>query len=433
MAGKPASFQWTHLYKQLYVQVLVAMVVGVLLGYFYPDLGVRMQPLANAFIKLIRAVVAPVIFVTVVTGIARMGNLRKTGQIGVRALIYFEVISTLALIIGLTVGNVVEPGMGMHINPASLDASSLSGIVDATKSTGIVGFFMGMVPRSLVGVFVDGDILPLLVVSVLFGFALANMGASGESLIQIIDDLTGVLFGIVRIVMYLAVPAAFGAMAFTVGGFGVETLGNFAEVVLVVLLTSLFFVVLVLGGVAHLFGLQLWKIIRYFKEELLIAFSATSGEAMLPRAIVKLEKLGCPKDVVGLVLPTGFSFNMDGTAIYMTTGLLFIAQALDIPLTLGDQITILLIMLFTSKGAAGVTGGGFVALAATMPVVSAVPVAGLMLLVGIDRPMAQIRAAINLFGNIFATMVVAKWVGELDEQQSWAELDRGSNETSRKG
>lgn len=423
----PTGFQWRKLFRQLYFQVLVAMVAGILLGWLWPELGAKMQPLANAFIKLIKAVVAPVIFVTVVSGIAKMGDLGKTGKVGIRALIYFEVVSTIALVMGFVVGNLVEPGKGMHIDPSTLDISSLGGMVNTSVSGGgIVDFLMGIIPRSLVGVFVDGDILPLLVVSVLFGFALANMGKPGQRLIGIIDDLTHVLFGIVRIVMYLAVPAAFGAMAFTIGGFGAETLANFAKVILAVFISSIFFVIVVFGGISRLFGLHLWKIIRYFKEELLIAFGATSGEAMLPRAIVKLERLGCPRDVVGLVLPTGFSFNMDGTAIYMTTGILFIAQAMDVPLSFADQAVILLIMLFTSKGAAGVTGGGFVALAATLPAVPAIPIAGLMLLVGIDRPMSQIRAVTNLFGNIFATMVVAKWVGQLDETVSNAELDKGS-------
>lgn len=423
---KTAAPPRQSLFRQLYFQVLVAMVAGVLLGWLWPELGAKMQPLANAFIKLIKAVVAPVIFVTVVSGIAKMGDLRKTGKVGVRALIYFEVVSTIALVMGFAVGNWVEPGKGMHIDPATLDISSLGGIVNTAGSGSLVDFFMGVIPRSLVGVFVDGEILPLLVVSILFGFALANLGKPGERIIGIVDDLTHALFAIVRIVMYLAVPAAFGAMAFTVGGFGAETLGNFLKVILAVFLSSVIFVIVIFGGISRLLGLRLWKIVRYFKEELLIAFGATSGEAMLPRAIAKLDKLGCSKDVVGLVLPTGFSFNMDGTAIYMSTGILFIAQAMDVPLSFADQAVILLIMLFTSKGAAGVTGGGFVALAATLPAVPAIPIAGLMLLVGIDRPMSQVRAVTNLFGNIFATVAVAKWVGQLDEVKSEIELEKGS-------
>ena len=411
------------LIRKLYVQVLIAIVLGVLLGQFYPSLGVAMKPLGDAFIALIRSVVPVVIFATVVVGIAKMGDMRQVGRVGVRALIYFEVVSTLALVIGLAVGNIIRPGAGMHIDPASLDAKAVAGYVSSAKSMTIVDFLMGMIPTNMVGAVANGEIMPVLVTAVLFGFALCHMGERGVRLVALIDDFTHVLFGIVRIVMYVAPLAAFGAMAFTVGKFGFATLANLGQVIATVYATSILFAVIVFGLIARIFGLRLWKIIRYFRDELLIAFSATSGEAMIPRSIVKLEAMGCSKEVVGLVLPTGFSFNMDGTAIYMGTAVLFIAQATDIRLSIGQQLAMLFVMLFTSKGAAGITGGGFVALAATMPVLGVLPIGGLALLLGIDRFMAEIRAVTNLFGNIFATVVVAKWVGGLDEDRARAVLE----------
>ncbi len=410
-------------FTRLYVQVLIGIVVGVLLGRYFPALGVEMKPLGDGFITLIRAVVPPIIFATVVVGIAKMGDLRQVGLVGVRALIYFEVVSTLALLVGLAVGNVFQPGAGMHIDPASLDTKAVAGYVSSARSMTIADFLIKMIPTNMVGAIASGDIMPVLVMAVLFGFALCRMGERGRRLVELIDDFTHALFGVVRIVMYLAPIAAFAAMAFTIGKFGFGTLASLGKVIASVYLTSLVFVLLGFGLIARLFGLRLWKIIRYFKDELLVAFSATSGEAMIPRSIVKLEAMGCSKEVVGLVLPTGFSFNMDGTAIYMTTAVLFIAQAVDIKLTIGQQLTMLFVMLFTSKGAAGVTGGGFVALAATMPALGILPIGGLALLLGVDRFMAEIRAVTNLFSNIFATVVVAKWVGGLDVAQSRRVLD----------
>jgi aerobic C4-dicarboxylate transport protein len=412
--------------RRLYVQVLIAIALGILLGQFFPHIGVKMKPFSDGFIMLIRAVVPLIIFATVSVGIAKMGDMRRVGVVGVRAIIYFEIVSTLALFIGLAVGNLLQPGAGLHIDPATLDSKAVGSYVAGAKSLTIVELLMKMIPHNLVGALAEGQILPVLVMGVLFGFALCHMGARAERLVSLIDDFTHVLFGIVRIIMYVAPLAAFGAMAFTVGKFGFHALTNLGWLLLSVYTTSVLFVLIGFGLIARLFGLRVLKILRYFKDELLIAFSATSGEAMIPRAIVKLERMGCSQEVVGLVLPTGFSFNTDGTAIYMTMAVLFISQATDIHLSLGQQLTMLFVMLFTTKGAAGVAGAGFVALAATMPALGILPVGGLALLLGVERFMSEIRAVTNLFSNIFATVVIARWMGELDSSRLDAVLDSDS-------
>jgi aerobic C4-dicarboxylate transport protein len=410
--------------RKLYVQVLIAIAVGILLGHFYPSLGVDMKPISDGFITLIRAVVPVIIFATVAAGIAKMGDMRRVGIVGLRAIIYFEVVSTLALLVGLGVGNWLQPGAGLHIDPAHLDEKAVAGFVTSAKSLTVVDFLMKMIPHNMVGAVAQGDLLPVLVMSVLFGFALIHMGERGQRLVGVIDDFTHALFGVVRIVMYVAPLAAFAAMAFTIGKFGFGMLASLGKLLASVYLTSILFVLIGFGLIARLFGLRVLKILRYFKDELLIAFSATSGEAMIPRSIVKLERMGCSEETVGLVLPTGFSFNTDGTAIYMTMAVLFIAQATDIQLSLGQQLTMLFVMLFTSKGAAGVAGAGFVALAATMPTLGILPVGGLALLLGVERFMSEIRAVTNLFSNIFATVVVARWMGELDDERLRLVLDR---------
>jgi Na+/H+-dicarboxylate symporter len=343
-----------------------------------------------------------------------MGDMRRVGVVGLRAIIYFEIVSTLALFIGLVVGNVVQPGAGLHIDPAHLDEKAIAGYVTSAKSLTIVDFLIKMIPTNLVGAVAQGDILPVLVMAVLFGFALCHMGERGQRLVALIDDFTQALFGVVRIIMYVAPLAAFA-------GFGM--LASLGQLLASVYLTSILFVLIVLGLIARIFDLSVWKIIRYFKDELLIAFSATSGEAMIPRSIAKLERMGCSQETVGLVLPTGFSFNTDGTAIYMTMAVLFIAQATDIHLTTGQQLTMLFVMLFTSKGAAGVAGAGFVALAATLPALGILPVSGLALLLGVERFMSEIRAVTNLFSNIFATVVISRWMGELDDGRLSRVLD----------
>ncbi|MGH7116953.1 MAG: C4-dicarboxylate transporter DctA [Stellaceae bacterium] len=409
--------------QKLYVQVLIAIAVGILLGQFFPHLGVKMKPFSDGFIALIRAVVPLIIFATVAAGIAKMGDMRRVGVVGLRAIIYFEVVSTLALFIGLGVGNLLKPGAGLHIDPASLSDKTVAGYVAGAKSLTIVDLLAKMVPHNMVGALAGGEILPVLVLGVLFGFALCHLGARGEQLTSLIDDFTHVLFGMVRIIMYVAPLAAFGAMAFTVGKFGFHALTSLGQLLLSVYVTSILFAVVGFGLIARLFGLRVLKIIRYFKDELLIAFSATSGEAMIPRAMAKLERMGCSQEVVGLVLPTGFSFNTDGTAIYMTMAVLFISQATGIHLSFGQQLTMLFVMLFTTKGAAGVAGAGFVALAATLPALGILPVGGLALLLGVERFMSEIRAVTNLFSNIFATVVIAKWMGELDDHRLQMVLD----------
>jgi len=414
-------------FRKLYVQVLIAIAIGILLGAFYPGLAVDMKPISDGFIMLIRSVVPLIIFATVAVGIAKMGDMRRVGVVGLRAIIYFEVVSTLALLVGLAVGNLLQPGAGLHIDPAHLDDKAIAGYVTSAKSLTIVDFLMKMIPTNMVGAVAQGDLLPVLVISVLFGFALIHMGERGQRLVGVIDDFTHALFGIVRIIMYVAPLAAFAAMAFTIGKFGFGMLPSLGKLLASVYLTSILFVLVGFGVIARLFGLRVLKIIRYFKDELLIAFSATSGEAMIPRSIVKLERLGCSEETVGLVLPTGFSFNTDGTAIYMTMAVLFIAQATDIQLTIGQQLTMLFVMLFTAKGAAGVAGAGFVALAATMPALGILPVGGLALLLGVERFMSEIRAVTNLFSNIFATVVVARWMGELDEERLRLVLDGDSD------
>jgi aerobic C4-dicarboxylate transport protein len=403
--------------RKLYVQVLIAIGAGILLGHFYPSLGIEMKPISDGFIRLIRAVVPPIIFATVAVGIAKIGDMRRVGVVGLRAIIYFEVVSTLALLIGLAVGNLIQPGAGLHIDPAHLDEKAVAGYVTSAKSLTIVDFLIKMIPTNLVGAIAEGEILPVLVMAVLLGFALCHMGERGQRLAGLIDDFTHALFGIVRIVMYVAPLAAFGAMAFTIGKFGFGMLGSLGWLLASVYLTSILFVLVVLGLIARIFDLSVWKIIRYFKDELLIAFSATSGEAMIPRSIAKLERMGCSQETVGLVLPTGFSFNTDGTAIYMTMAVLFIAQATDIQLSTGQQLTMLFVMLFTTKGAAGIAGAGFIALAATLPALGILPVGGLALLLGVERFMSEIRAVTNLFSNIFATVVIARWMGELDDNR----------------
>jgi aerobic C4-dicarboxylate transport protein len=414
--------------RKLYVQVLIAIAVGILLGHFYPSLAVEMKPLSDGFITLIRAVVPVIVFATIAVGIAKMGDMRRVGLVGLRALIYFEIVSTFALAVGLIVGNLLQPGAGLHIDPATLDEKAVASYVTGAKSLTIIDFLMKMIPANMVGAVAQGDLLPVLVMAVLFGFALCHMGERGQRLVGVIDDFTHALFGVVRIIMYVAPLAAFGAMAFTIGKFGFGMLASLGKLLASVYLTSILFALIGFGLIARLFGLRVLKILRYFKDELLIAFSATSGEAMIPRAIVKLERMGCSEETVGLVLPTGFSFNTDGTAIYMTMAVLFIAQATDIHLTISQQLTMLFVMLFTSKGAAGVAGAGFVALAATMPALGILPVGGLALLLGVERFMSEIRAVTNLFSNIFATVVIARWMDELDDDRLRRVLDAGDNE-----
>jgi Na+/H+-dicarboxylate symporter len=410
-------------YARLYAQVLIAIVIGGVLGVVDPGLAADMKPLGDAFIKAIRMIITPIIFTTVVVGIARMGDMSRIAQVGVKALVYFEVVSTAALIIGLIVVNLYHPGAGMNVDPKTLDAKLVAGYAASAKSVNLIDFFLGMIPTSVVDAFAKGDILPVVLFSALFGLALTRTGERTRGLVDLLDQVSRGLFGIVAFIMYLAPLGAFGAMAFTIGKYGLGTLVQLGQLIAGVYVVSIVFVIVVLGGLLRFAGFPLWKTLRYFGDEILIVFGATSAETMIPRLMVKLERLGCAREVVGLVIPTGYSFNMDGTAIYMTMAVMFIAQATNIDLSLTQQLTILFVMLFTSKGAAGVTGGGFIALAATMPAIGVLPVGGLALLLGIDRFMAEIRAATNLTSNAIATMVVARWCDAVDLERARRVLD----------
>ncbi|PJM68527.1 dicarboxylate/amino acid:cation symporter [Achromobacter ruhlandii] len=410
-------------YQILYVQVLFAIVVGILLGYFKPDLGQAMQPLGDGFIKLVKMIIAPVIFLTVATGIAAMSDLKKVGRVAGKAMLYFLVFSTLALIVGMVVSHVVQPGAGMHINPATLDQKAVSGYVAKAHDSTITGFLLNVIPTTIFSPFVGGDILQVLFVAVLFGIALAQVGERGKPVLDFLTALAQPIFKLVAILMKAAPIGAFGAMAFTIGKYGIKSIINLAMLVGTFYATSVLFVVVVLGLVARYNGFSILKLVRYIREELLLVLGTSSSEAALPTLMQKMERAGCSKSVVGLVVPTGYSFNLDGTNIYMTMAALFIAQACDIPLSLGDQILLLLVAMLSSKGAAGVTGAGFITLAATLSVVPTVPVAGMALILGVDRFMSECRALTNLVGNATAAVVVARWEGELDKDQLHAALE----------
>ncbi|HAX18967.1 MAG TPA: C4-dicarboxylate transporter DctA [Hydrogenophaga sp.] len=411
------------LYKSLYVQVLFAVTVGVLLGHFHPELGAKMKPLGDAFIKLIKMIIAPIIFCTVVVGIAGMEDMKKVGKTGGLALLYFEVVSTVALLIGLLVVNLIQPGSGMHVDAASLDTTAIAAYTEPGKMKGTVDFLLGVIPSSVVDAFAKGDILQVLLFSVLFGFALHKFGGRGTMVFDFIEKSSHVLFDIVGIIMKVAPIGAFGAMAFTIGKYGIGSLFSLGKLMGTFYLTCLLFVFVVLGFISRLHGFSIVKFIRYIKEELLIVLGTSSSESVLPRMMEKMENLGAKKSVVGLVIPTGYSFNLDGTSIYLTMAAVFIAQATDTPMTLVQQLTLLAVLLLTSKGAAGITGSGFIVLAATLSAVGGVPVAGLALILGIDRFMSEARALTNLVGNGVATLVVAKWTGDLDMQRLQQGLD----------
>ncbi len=412
-----ATAERKPLYQSLYVQVLAAVTIGVLLGHFYPALGEQMKPLGDAFIKLIKMIIAPIIFCTVVVGIAGMEDMKKVGKTGGLALLYFEIVSTLALVIGLLVVNFVQPGSGMHVDASTLDTKAIAAYTEPGKMKGTVDFLMGVIPTSVVDAFAKGDILQVLLFSVLFGFALHKFGGRGTLVFDFIEKSSHVLFDIVGIIMKVAPIGAFGAMAFTIGKYGIDSLFSLGKLMGTFYLTCLIFVFGVLGLIARLHGFSIVKFIRYIKEELLIVLGTSSSESVLPRMMEKMENLGARKSVVGLVIPTGYSFNLDGTSIYLTMAAVFIAQATDTPMTLVQQLTLLAVLLLTSKGAAGITGSGFIVLAATLSAVGGVPVAGLALILGIDRFMSEARALTNLVGNGVATLVVAKWTGDLDMQR----------------
>lgn len=398
----------------LYVQVLLAIALGVALGRLAPEWGVAMKPFGDAFVKLIKMLIGPIVFSTVVVGIAGMGDLKKVGRVGAKALLYFEVMTTVALVTGVAMVHLVGPGRGVHANAASLDTKALDQTLSAPHPHGFVAHVLAMIPESFVGAFTGGDVLPVLVVAVLTGIALASLGQRANPMLAALEHVSTALFAIVGVVMRVAPLGAFGAMAFTIGKFGLGTLGNLAKLMATFYATALVFVFVVLGVVLRILGLRILHLVRYLREELVIVLGTSSSESALPRLMDKLEALGCKSEIVRLVVPTGYSFNLDGTCIYLTMAALFVVEALDVPLSLGDELALLGVLLLTSKGAAGVTGSGFVTLAATLSTTGTIPVAGLTLLLGIDRFMSEARALTNFVGNAVATLVVARWEGELD-------------------
>ena len=427
-AAVTAPVPHKKIYHHLYFQVLCAIVIGVLVGYFYPEFGASLKWLGDLFIKLIKMLIAPIIFCTVVHGIASMEDMKKVGRVGVKALIYFEVMTTLALIIGLVVVNLWQPGAGMNVDVNSLDTKAIAAYTSKAAEQGTIEYIMHIVPSTVVGAFAEGEILQVLFFALLFGFALFALGEKGKPLLGIIDQSAHVFFKIVGIVMKVAPIGAFGAMAFTIGKYGVGSLVQLGQLMLCFYITCVFFVLVVLGGIARAHGFSILKFIKYIKEELLIVLGTSSSESVLPRMIAKMELLGCEKSVVGLVIPTGYSFNLDGTNIYMTLAALFIAQATNTELTLGHQIALLLVAMLSSKGAAGVTGAGFITLAATLAVVPEVPVAGMALILGVDRFMSECRSLTNFIGNAVATVVVSRWEGALDRNRLQLALDGRESE-----
>ncbi len=409
------------LYKILYFQVLCAIAIGVLLGHFYPEAGVSMKPLGDAFIKLIKMIITPIIFCTIVLGIAGMEDMKKVGRVGGKTLLYFEIVSSVALLIGLLIVNTVKPGVGMNIDVSSLDGNAIAVYASKAQAQSSLEFFMNIIPGSVIDAFAKGDILQVLFFSVFFGSALSFLGDRARKTVVIIEEVSHALFRIVEVIMKVAPLGAFGAISFTIGKYGVASLLPLAQLMGSFYLTCLVFIFVVLGGIAKMTGFSIWRFIRYIKEELLIVLGTSSSESVLPRMMEKMEKLGCSKSVVGMVIPTGYSFNLDGTSIYLTMAAIFVAQATNTELTLVEQLTMLAVLMVTSKGAAAVTGGGFITLAATLSVIPTVPVAGLALILGIDRFMSEARALTNLIGNGVATVVISRWEKELDDER----LERG--------
>jgi aerobic C4-dicarboxylate transport protein len=412
-----AGHRPTPLYRRLYFQVLAGIVLGVLLGWLRPDVGVAMKPLGDGFIKLIRMVIAPIIFATVVVGIAKMGDMKAVGRIGVKALVYFEVASTLALVIGLLVVNIAQPGVGVNADVTRLDPKAVASYTTTAQHLSVVDFLLNIIPTTIVDAFAKGDILQILLFSVLFGLALLHLGAKARGFVALIEQFSYGMFGVVGMIMWVAAVGSFGAMAFMVGQFGIGSLVSIGKLFMDVVATCLLFIVVVLGLASSWAGFNLWKLLKYIKEEILIVAGTASSETVLPRLMAKLEHLGCGKPVVGLVVPTGYSFNLDGTSVYMTMSAIFIAQATNTHLTIGQQLGILGVLLLTSKGAAAVAGGGFVTLAATLSAIPVLPVAGLGLLLGIDPLMARARSFTNLVGNTVGTIVIAKWEGQLNTRR----------------
>jgi aerobic C4-dicarboxylate transport protein len=403
-------------YKSLSAQVLFAIVIAIALGYISPAKAIAMKPLGDAFIRLITMIIALVIFCTVVSGIAGMQDMKKVGRVGGKALLYFEVVSTIALFIGLVVGNVVQPGSGFNINPATLDPKAVADYAGQAKAQSVTDFLMHIIPNTVVDAFAKGDILQVVLLAILFGFALSIVGQRSKMIVDLFAALTHAVFGVINILMRLAPIGAFGAMAFTIGRYGLSSLGPLAKLIATFYVTCIVFVLVVLGAVALLAGFNIVKFLFYIKEEILLVLAVSSSEPALPTLMQKMEKLGCSRALVGLVVPTGYTFNTDGTSIYMTLAALFVAQATNTHLTLSQQLTIFAVAVLTSKGASGVQGAAFIALVGTMMVIPTIPVAGMALILGIDRFMSMFRALINMIGNGVATVVVARWENELDRE-----------------
>ncbi|AHN29171.1 MULTISPECIES: dicarboxylate/amino acid:cation symporter [Snodgrassella] len=414
MNPPPKKQRW---YQILYVQVIIAIIIGILLGNFFPTVGESMKPLGDAFIKLVKMIISPVIFLTVVTGIAEMTNMKTMGRVAGKAMVYFLTFSTLALAIGLVVANIAQPGHGLNIDPSSLQSAKVNEYVQKSHESSLTGFLMDIIPTTAMSPLTNGNILQTLFIAILFGISLALIGEKARPLINIFQDLSAPVFKMVSILMRAAPIGAFGAMAFTIGKYGISSIGNLLYLILTFYISSVLFILIVLGAVARYNGFSIIKLVKYIKEELLLVLGTSSSEAALPTLMQKMEKAGCKKSIVGLVVPTGYSFNLDGTNIYMTMAALFIAQACNIDLTLEQQILLLLVAMLSSKGAAGVTGAGFITLAATLSVVPSVPVEGMALILGIDRFMSECRALTNLVGNACATIVVARWEKSLDEER----------------
>lgn len=402
------------LFKILYFQVIVAILTGIILGHFYPEFAVKLKPFGDGFIKLVKMMIAPVIFCTIVTGIASMQDAKKVGRVGIKAIIYFEVITTLALIIGLIVINVIKPGVGMNVDPSTLDSKSVETYLSQSKSGSVQDFILHIIPDNVVSALANGDLLQVLLFSILLGFALARIGEKAKPLLKGIKSLEAGLFAIIKMIMNVAPLGALGAMSFTIGKYGIGSLASLGQLMLSFYITCLSFIIIILGGVLKIMGFNLFHLLSYIKEELLIVLGTSSSEAALPSLMNKLEKAGCSEPVVGLVVPTGYSFNLDGTSIYLTMAAIFLAQATNTPLNISHQITLLLILLLTSKGAAGVTGSGFITLAAVLPIAGNIPVASIALILGIDRFMSEGRAITNIIGNAIATVVVAKSENEIE-------------------
>jgi aerobic C4-dicarboxylate transport protein len=403
--------------KSLHTQVFLAIILGVALGHFYPSAGESMRPLGDGFIKLIKMIIAPIIFCTIVSGIAGMEDIKKVGRVGAKAFIYFEVVTTFALVIGLFLVNLMEPGVGMNVDVSQLDTKAISAYTTGAKSQNTVDFLMNIIPSSVVDAFAKGDILQVLLFSILFGWALLAMGKKSENIFNLVSDIYHSLFVIVDIIMKIAPIGVFGAMAFTIGKYGIASLGPLGKLLGCFYITCALFILLVIGAIAKWADVSILKFLSYIKEELLIVLGTSSSESVLPRLMEKLEKLGCPKSIVGLVVPTGYSFNLDGTSIYLTMSAIFVAQATNTELTLMHQLTILAVLLLTSKGASGVTGSGFIVLAATLSVIPGIPVAGLAIIFGIDRFLSLGRAITNLIGNGIATIIISKMENELDQEK----------------